>query len=647
MLSLPHDILLRIALELALIDPTSNPHHLIPLLQSCRYIYHVLSRSFNHDLYAGIFKARFDTSAPLRRFGAPALYSSNLSDQLVRYCRVLKHIRRADIYSPTILEDFWMAFIMMTENDGRNERQLAAAGLPDYVEHFVLERLWEGRESTNQWPAESTINALALWLMWFTTDLGTFHSSFTSTSHTHLAVPERLTAEFREEAEAREEAEQRQDPDYNPNHKRKKILDLLRPYILVPTRYPSFHAPDNHFNFPLHPATQNQLPFSLLTPHGLWPLYRRPEDVVSDIPHFTGTISLSHPLITVAAKLLYLARREVQPIQVPPTLIVDRATALAQNRTGIFPTQADIIEFNRYRGSQFIDKGNWDAWKEGLTFEELRIEASSTWLPSLKCISSKWDPDWTRLISCTDPWSNSPYKRAVHSYGVLNGLWHGRMLMPDEGSYFHIANSIPLHAAFGENYPFVTTVPVMVRLREHHCIRPAKAVEVPVGDDADRLFDEGVRNGWLPGRTKFRENGVSSVRRLFTSPFSHLRKRKLEVQDQHGCTSATYETYQPGRPNSHSEDTCDICCARIGAAEEAIKDRVRERNFQQQDEDSGMLWDESVDMDVDAETESEYEEYLEYPEIPEEFIETVCTGIHDIIITGEVRSPLFLLSALC
>jgi hypothetical protein len=184
-----------------------------------------------------------------------------------------------------------------------------------------------------------------------------------TTPSPHLPAIERLTAEFREEAEAREEAEQRQDPDYNQIPKRKKILDLLRPYILVSTRYPSFHAPDNHFNFPLDPATQNQLPFSLLTPHGIWPLYRRPEDVVSHIPHFTGTISLSHPLITVAAKLLYLSRREVQPIQVPPTLIIDRATALAQNRTGVFPTQADIIEFNRYRGSQFVDKGNWDDWK--------------------------------------------------------------------------------------------------------------------------------------------------------------------------------------------------------------------------------------------------------------------------------------------
>ena len=42
-----------------------------------------------------------------------------------------------------------------------------------------------------------------------------------------------------------------------------------------------------------------------------------------------------------------------------------------------------------------------------------------------------------------------------------------------------------------------------------------------------------------------------------------------------------------------------------------------------------------MDIDGDDYTESECGEY---PDIPEEFIETVCTGIHDIVITGEVCS---------
>ena len=71
-------------------------------------------------------------------------------------------------------------------------------------------------------------------------------------------------------------------------------------------------------------------------------------------------------------------------------------------------------------------------------------------------------------------------------------------------------------------------------------------------------------------------------------------------------------------------------------------DRVRERNFQQQDEDPGV-WDEPMELD-DPETESEDEEF---PEIHEEFIETVCTGIHDIVITGEVCSSILAPSASC
>jgi hypothetical protein len=95
--------------------------------------------------------------------------------------------------------------------------------------------------------------------------------------------------------------------------------------------------------------------------------------------------------------------------------------------------------------------------------------------------------------------------------------------MPDEGSYFRIANTVtPPPPEFGESSPFVTTVPVIVRLREHHYIRPARALEVPGVDEPDELFDEGVRNGWLPGGTKLREDGVSSAHCGITFPFSRL-----------------------------------------------------------------------------------------------------------------------------
>lgn len=170
--ALPSILLERIALETALLDPTAPPADLIPLLQSCRHIYNTLSLTHCKDLYARIFRAKFDIGAPLRRFGPAAIYSQNLAEQLTRYCLALKHIRTGDIFSPSILVDFWTAFIMMSENDGKNEHQLESAGLADYVERFTIERLWEDRSRYNQWPAETTINALALWLMWFTTNHG-------------------------------------------------------------------------------------------------------------------------------------------------------------------------------------------------------------------------------------------------------------------------------------------------------------------------------------------------------------------------------------------------------------------------------------------------------------------------------------------
>jgi len=71
---------------------------------------------------------------------------------------------------------------------------------------------------------------------------------------------------------------------------------------------------------------------------------------------------------------------------------------------------------------------------------------------------------------------------------------------------------------------------------------------------------------------------------------------------------------------------CNVCYARTGATEEAIKDRVRERNFWQRYKGLGMPWDDLMDIYGDADTESEYDEY---PEIPDEFIETVCTNTPD------------------
>lgn len=59
-------------------------------------------------------------------------------------------------------------------------------------------------------------------------------------------------------------------------------------------------------------------------------------------------------------------------------------------------------------------------------------------------------------------------------------------------------------ATFGEGSPQLTTVPLFMRLREHHCISPAKPVATGGRHDG---FDDGLCNAWFP-KTHMRESEV-------------------------------------------------------------------------------------------------------------------------------------------
>ena len=95
----------------------------------------------------------------------------------------------------------------------------------------------------------------------------------------------------------------------------------------------------------------------------------------------------------------------------------------------------------------------------------------------------------------------------------------------------------------------------------------------------------------------------------------------------------------PMRLTNQDVPTRNVCCSRIGAGKEATADRVGECNFQQQDKGLGVPWDDPMDIHGNADTESEHNEC---PEIPEEFIGTVCTDIRGVVITGEVCSAFLL-----
>jgi hypothetical protein len=167
---IPLEILERIALELALLQPLGPPVDLIALLCTCKYVHNTLSSHTSPHLYAKIFRGMFDVDAPRRRFGSRALRPHFLALQLKTCCTALRRIRRRDISSPDVEDLLRTAFILLTENDGKNRAQLEWADAYAFVNDFVRHRLWQ--DTVNGWPRDTSLHSLALWVMWCMTDKG-------------------------------------------------------------------------------------------------------------------------------------------------------------------------------------------------------------------------------------------------------------------------------------------------------------------------------------------------------------------------------------------------------------------------------------------------------------------------------------------
>lgn len=166
--TIPLELLVEIALQLATLgSPHGPPKDLISLLLTCKAIHHSLAFDRCTPLYASIYRRTFDTRAPRRRFGDGMLHAQEYAAQLKKCCIALARIRRGDLDSVTLEDDLWTAWLMALENDGKNDEHLDWAQLDGLLHNFVLTRLWPERGSYEQWPEESVINALVVWLFWY------------------------------------------------------------------------------------------------------------------------------------------------------------------------------------------------------------------------------------------------------------------------------------------------------------------------------------------------------------------------------------------------------------------------------------------------------------------------------------------------
>ena len=357
---------------------------------------------------------------------------------------------------------------------------------------------------------------------------------------------------------------------------REELKRLVRPYVITALRYPSSHAPDNHFDFPLSEEFEGVFPYTLITPHGYYPLYRDPEMLEEKFEHFGCELRIQAPLITQAAKLLYFACLETVSIPPPPGIPATRAHAVALNLPDGIPTTEDYEEMNAHKSAQLVDVGSWD-WRAELNEEQGRLEDDGVWRKDLRSTSARWDNDWQRWCYCWDPWSDrDELKGVVYTYGTLSGLWQGRAMvgsyfklsiylstkfirlqLPDIDGYFRLVQSQAFPNDFSASNPFLSVIPVYMNLREHHCINP----EFPVGPGGSNDgFDEGLCNGWFPDQRleESRDRGI------------------VTCTDSSGNISR-YETYSPTRRNSHHEDTCTTCLHRKADEEAALLRRIERR----------------------------------------------------------------------
>ncbi|KAI0752946.1 hypothetical protein C8Q80DRAFT_1267409 [Daedaleopsis nitida] len=508
---LPGDVLEHIAYRVALLDLLGPPSHLVSLLATNSRVYHALSIAFNPHLYSRIFRAKFDYRAPARRLTEQSTLAPALANQLVRYCETLKHIRHGYARTPSdssIILDLYRAFALCSENDGRNAEQLQWAGLSTFIERYVFDRLWQGRESCYNWPLESGENAFALWLYWFT------------------LTPHKLASHTEEQ--------------------RACLQTFIRPYAVYNFRYPPFLAPDNHFCFPLVGSPELYNNHSTETPHGYYPQYREPQYVKHSFVHYDEHISIAEPPIGLAAKLLYVALLEHQPQDYPAPSLVPEDRAEADEIGAGGPTLADYYEFGNLRAALPPERGDWD-WRTLLSQADGVKEDSRSWDIKLRSLSARQENDWERWRGCYDPWNGNVIARgATFTLGSLNGLWGGRYLDPSIDDYLLAMNSSVFVPELEQPQTTVASNPLFFKLREHHCISPARPL--PLWEALNDPFDEGIMNAYCP--------------RDFPHAYSVIhRNGRLNIRKRGRPEEFVYETYVRGKENSHNEDTCEICTA--------------------------------------------------------------------------------------
>ncbi|KAG7444724.1 uncharacterized protein BT62DRAFT_933772 [Guyanagaster necrorhizus] len=433
-----------LATETTFLGPPSG---LTSILLTCRRINDALCFSNNPRLYARLFCFKFDIEAPRRRLPPRWLTSQCLAAEFHKRIMTLKRIRHCDEYS---LQDLWTCYLMMSENDGRNERQLEWTRISEYLFRAVLTRIPSGPSGPGMWYEDPEATSLIIWLFWM------------------LLPQNRPSAE-------------------SIRLRGFWTQTLLHIFIAAGFRFPSLYAPDTILHLPISPDV-----------YPLPPIISGPNPRKTTVVHYWHNLTVAAPVLTPAALLSWTVRQEMYQQAHPldynilgrfPT---DRHTANALGIRG--PTAEDLTEFHQLRiyspGPLLLPShatfDTYDLFYSDDCHHEDEEEPDQT------RGSMRYEQDWYREVSCYDPYALPGALRGpVFSLGSLTGSWAGRWVLTNIESHMGLLRgpsdvdprALPLHSK-----------PLYWSLQEHHCFEPTE----PIAPGTDEYNGDDILNAWLP-----------------------------------------------------------------------------------------------------------------------------------------------------
>ncbi|TRM70631.1 hypothetical protein BD626DRAFT_533808 [Schizophyllum amplum] len=496
---LPFELQQALAAQLA----AEGPHDLDALSQTCDHLKAVLS---THSARALCFREVFDAPALQRRTGwlsaeraahaPPASPQSltgihvrpvHLSGQLQVYYDTIRApiVNKIPVTDPDADTAMVGAHAMLVLDDGRNASMLNKWGAYEYAIEYILARIRTDRQprtpeqaarGTCSWPSRDDELTAAFWTLWL------------------LSTPERIAAE--------------------PPETTARLMDGLLPYIIIPFRYASGEIPPEYFYPPRGVGPESRyLPQSIATVHGNYPVFPRTQ---SSAWHYAGYVfDYVQPLLSMVAKLHYFVRLERTPMKISEALASileeDYPTRLARHRElhgnnpleplNVQMTKADINELNANKSTPVPYQAG-----QGPPPAVLTEPFTKAGLPFTR--SMGWDTDGARSImsrtvhTSFDP-ASPPSSLAesvrlglMYRPGTLEGLWLGRMLIPDIRELRPLLD-MPERPADSRRLNFLTMQPVVFRLQEFTC-------GIACDTDGRLPGHDDPRTGWLPPSTRLR-----------------------------------------------------------------------------------------------------------------------------------------------